>query len=154
MYPHILICHQQRSLATKWIITHAKMMTENRKMHVLCSKHQMRQWHADFCHLWCSTLLFSSLVPGEKEKTQEMAKSSLHFICPFFLVLFERKLLRQMLFVCSHAILKIHQQIYNEDQQWKTDQSMHLNIQSIIFNCFSKRTVILIIICFVEASLR
>lgn len=139
----------------KWIITHAKMMTKNCKMHVLCSRHQERQCHADFYDLWCSILLSSRLVPDEKGKTQEMAKTSFCFICPIFWYCFKEDFSGRCYLFCSHVIPKIYKKYsVKTSSEKKKDYKTNLNMKLIIFNCFSKRTVLLITVYFCKASLR
>lgn len=107
------------------------------------------------CDLWCSVLLSSRLIPDKKGKFQEMVKISFCFSCPVFWYCLKDDFSGRCYLVFSHIILKIHKKyLVRTINEKKKDNRTHLNMQLIIFNCFSKRTVLLIIVCFCRASLR
>lgn len=134
-----------------------KAVTKPSKTHVLCSKHQGRQCHADLCDFWCSVLLSPRLIPDKKQKFQGMAKTSFCFSCPVFWYCLKDDFSGRYYLVFSHIILKIckkYSSLVKTINKKKNDYRTHLNMLLIILNCFSRRTVLLIIARFCRASLR
>lgn len=120
-----------------------KAMTKPSKIHVLCSKHRGRQCCADFCDLWCSVLLSSRLIPDKKGKFQEMATTSFFFSCPIFWYCSKDDFSGRYYLVFIHIILKICKKyLVKTINEKKKDYRTLLNMQLIIFDCFSKRTVL------------
>lgn len=129
-------------------------MTKPSKIHVLCSSTKGDN-AMQMSDLRYSVLLSPRLISDKKQKFQEMAKTSFCFSCPVFWYCSKDDFSGRYYFVFNHIVLKIRKKyLVKTINEKKKDYRTHLNMQLIIFNCFSKRTVLLIIACFYRASLR